>query len=113
MLKLHQPTISNDSVKKAIEILASECFGALNLANTLGGLQTEEWQILHNNSWKDIVDDGKSRGLDFDSMKCAVTKTPLMRSARIQFALGQITDVESNTIFRKYVKLNGVWPEKQ
>lgn len=111
MLKLDTPTISNNGLKKAIELLASECFGALSIANSLGGCQTEEWQILHNNPWKDIVDEGKNRGFDFESMKCAVTKTPLMRSARIQFILGQITEAESKNIFRKYVKTNGVWPE--
>ena len=70
---------------------------------------TEEWEILHNNSWKDIVKEGQDRGLDFSTMKCAVTETPLDWSASFQYALGNITDSERRIRFRKEVKTDGEW----
>jgi hypothetical protein len=81
------------------------------MCNILGGVQTPEWKILHNNTWKDIVEEGLSLGLDFTKMKCAVSDSKVSDSATIQFALGKISDAERKTIFYKYIKNgDGNWP---
>lgn len=104
-------TFKKEDIKKAIEILASECYGAMSMCNMIGGIQSPEWEILHNNTWTDIVNEGISHGLDFDKMTCAVSDSKVSDSATIQFALGKISDVERRQIFYKYIKNgDGKWP---
>ena len=102
---------TEEAVKKAIEIIGAECLGALQMCNALAGRQTLEWELIFNNTWAEIVAEGKANGLDFDTMKCAVTDTPLMWSGNIQYALGMITDQERRSMFQKHVKVNGEWPD--
>lgn len=104
---------TKEDVQKAIEIIGSECFGALQMCNAIGGRRTPEWELVHNNTWAEVVAEGKSIGLDFDTMKCAVTHTPLMWSGYIQEALGLITSNERHSMFYKYVKNSddGAWPD--
>lgn len=114
MIKL-DPVIqqaSGEDVQKAVQIIASECFGAMRIANAMGGVQTVPWQIVHNNSWADIVAEAKARGLKFEEMKCAVTDTPLTRSATYQYAAGLISDADRKRIFWASVKKTGTWPEE-
>ena len=81
------------------------------MCNALGGVQTSEWKILHNNSWEDIVNEGLSLGLDFDNMTCSCSDSKVSDSATIQYALGKITNEERKAIFIKYVKRgDGNWP---
>ena len=104
---------SKEDVKKAIEIIGAECFGALQMCNVIGGMRTPEWELIHNNSWSDIIMEGKKVGLDFDTMKCSVTDTPLMWSGYIQEALGLISIQERRIMYNKYMKNSddGAWPD--
>lgn len=78
-------TFSVESLTKAVTILGSECFGAMRFANSLGGIQSDEWKILHNNKWEDILTEAKSAGINLEDLKCAVTNTPLL--GPLQFAM--------------------------
>lgn len=104
-------SFSKDALTKAVCILGAECFGALSMANAMGGMQTEEWQILHNNTWFDIVSEAKASGIDFSKLECAVTKTPLLWSATIRYALGEITNPKRQRIFWRDVKTVGQWQD--
>lgn len=104
-------TFKTSDVKKAIELIGAECLGALQVCNALSGTTSPEWRIVHGEKWSVIVEEGKKRGLNFSSMKCAVTDTPLLWSGNIQCALGLITDSERKLMFCKHVKVNGKWPE--
>ncbi len=104
---------NREDLKKAVEILGAECYRAMSLANALGGMRAPEWDILHNNKWADIVVAAQEAGLDFNNMKCAVTESPLMDSLTIQYALGQITDLQRKQGFNKYIRCgNGKWPNR-
>ena len=106
-----KPEYSTEAIKKAVEIISSECAGAMAFANALGGAQTEEWEIIHNNKKADIVAAARERGLDFTTMKCAVSGTPLLSSAYFQHADGKITDAERHKRFSTEVKKDGKWKE--
>ncbi len=110
-LKSAPTKFTKADITKAVEILGAECFGALQLANQLVGGQTPEWEILNNNSWQDIVQEAIARGIDLKSLRCAVTKSPIMWSATIRFALGEITVEERHRIFYRDVKSNGAWTD--
>lgn len=112
-LRLIDQPFNLEALRKAVEILGAECFGALRMCNALGGSQMPEWEILHNHSWHDIVAAAQIAGMPFESMNCAVTGTPLLDSATIQYAMGNITDMERSRIFNHHVKCgDGVWPPR-
>lgn len=99
-------------LQKAIEIIGAECFGALSACNIMTSNSSPVWDIIHSASWAEIVAEGQARKLDFHTMECAVTKSPLLWSATIQYALGHITEKERTFIFYKYVKGgDGSWPD--
>lgn len=103
-------TFSKEEITKAVTILGAECFGALSLCNSLGGIQSAEWEILRNNKWADIVSEAKNAGINFENLKCAVTETPLLWSATIRYALGEITDIQRREIFHRDIKIGkGKW----
>lgn len=106
MLKQNYKT---EDVKKALEILGAECFGAMGVCNSLGGEQSPEWEILNANSWNDIVKEALERQIDLSTLKCAVTNTPLLASATIQYALGNITEKQRKARFFHEVKETGKW----
>ena len=61
------------ALKKAIQLLISECFGAMNIANALGGSQTPEWEVIHGgNKVSEIFAEAKKRGMDLKGLKAAV-----------------------------------------
>lgn len=103
------PVISDDDVRKAVEIICAECFGAMSFVNAIGGMQTTEWQIIHNNTWAEVYAEAKRRNLPFEEMKCAVTDTPLTHSATFQYMAGNITKEEKSRRFYAEVKTNGKW----
>lgn len=100
----------DNAVREAVEILAAECYGALQVANSIGGSLTPAWEILRACTWANIVQEATKRGFDFSTMTCAVTGTPLLQSANIQFASGKISDAERHRIFQTSVKVTGKWP---
>lgn len=115
MLKLNKapkPTYTDKDLEEAVCLLASECYGAMRFCNSLGGDQSAAWQILHNNTEAEVMADVKTRNISLTELKCAVSGTPVLWSAYIRHALGEITEDERRRIFRKYVKNGeGNWPD--
>lgn len=69
----------NDGVlMKAIELRISECFGAMNIANALGGSGSPEWDLVRKHRLPEMVADALDRGLPVKELKAAVTGTPFI-----------------------------------
>lgn len=64
----------------AIELLISECFGAMNIANALGGIETKPWKIVRSSSLVELVKEAVNRKINLKELKSAVDKTPFMES---------------------------------
>ena len=65
--------VTDDNLKEAISILCSPVFGALNMANAFAGDQTGPWLIIRNvKPIQKIFVEAKERGLDLDTLECAV-----------------------------------------
>lgn len=98
-------------MKKAVEIISAECFGAMSVANLLNGRDpTPEWEIVHNNSWVDIVKEAKDMGVDTDSLNCAVTDTPVINSATYLYACGKMSDEGRKLKFNADIRMGeGKW----
>jgi hypothetical protein len=63
--------IRSSSLVEAIQIICSPVFGSLNVANAIGGAQTDDWQIIREFTPAEIVDEIINRGLDIGDVKAA------------------------------------------
>lgn len=73
MLTLTTSTeIDDATLQKAIELRISECFGALNIANALGGHQSLEWQVVRAFTPRELFDEARARKLPLETFKGAV-----------------------------------------
>lgn len=70
--------ITDQNLKDAIAIRCSPCFGALNVANALGGSETTEWALIRTFSAVAIVKEIEARGIDITALPCAVEKDTLV-----------------------------------
>lgn len=101
--------VSNDSeIVDAISLMASEAFGAMRLMNALAGKDDGKWRLAHNYSLKELIDEAEKREIDFAEIKCAVTKTPLWKSAYYQHASGEIDEREVRKRIREMQNV-GSW----
>jgi len=78
--------VSDSALLKAIELRCSECFPAMNLCNSLGGLQTIEWKVVRAFTLVDMVREARKRGLDLSDRKATVgdhllTERPIYQEA--------------------------------
>ena len=72
--------VSDAELLHAIELRCSECFGAMNFANALGGSETTEWKLVREYSFLVMVDEAIKRGLDVMGVKSAVDKRPIQET---------------------------------
>jgi len=63
IVRVVEPT--NGDVIEAIRIRTSECFGALNIANALGGEETASWYLIHHYTLEQLKEEAQRRGLVF------------------------------------------------
>jgi len=90
MLELTETTpITDKDLRKAIEILISECFPAMNIANAIAGAQTTEWKILRSFTARQLFDEAVSRGLPLQTFVGAVGDRPIAMSHMYQAWLGK------------------------
>lgn len=69
--------VSDADLLHAIELRCSECFGAMNFANALGGSKSVPWELVRTYSFLDLVDKAIERGLDVMGIKAAVDHRPI------------------------------------
>jgi len=69
---------SNEELLEAIKIRFSAVFGALNMANSFGGYQSNVWRIVRKYSPQELLDEADARKLDLSDVQCAVEGGPLV-----------------------------------
>lgn len=70
--------VSDKDLQKAIELRISECYGAMSIANALGGSRSIPWDLARNHRLPELVADALDRGLDLKSFRASVDETPFM-----------------------------------
>jgi hypothetical protein len=63
--------VRDDDLIQAIAIRCSPVFGALSMANALGGARTDAWRAVREFTLVQLVDDALTRGLDLTALKAA------------------------------------------
>ena len=76
--------ISDDDLIRAISLIISDCFTALNLANAMGGHQSTPWKIVRQFTPREMFDEAKARGIDLESIIGAVAGPPMTKSPLYQ-----------------------------
>ena len=82
--------MTDAELKSAIALRCSKVFPALNIANSFGGSETVEWQIVRTFSLIDIVREVKARKLDLSGLNCVVEGGPVLDSALYKLALAKM-----------------------
>lgn len=59
----------------AVQTMFSECYGAMRIANYIGGQQTPKWELLHAFDRAEIMSEVEDRKLDITKLTTAVGKT--------------------------------------
>jgi len=72
--------VDNQDLIKAIELRASECFPAMNIANALGGSETIAWRLVRSSSLSELIEEAISRKIELKEIKSAVDKKPLLET---------------------------------
>ncbi len=98
-LKVEYP-ITDADVKEAISLKCANCYGALNMANAMGGADSVPWKLCRLYPLKDLLDDASRRGIDLTSLKAAVDGTPVTESLYYKRAAGVMTEQEFQAAFR-------------
>jgi hypothetical protein len=65
--------VSNGMLRKAIELRISSCFPAMNIANSLGGSPSPEWDLVRKYGLDELVADALDRGMPVAEFRAAVT----------------------------------------
>lgn len=78
--------VSDQILKEAIELRLNECWPAMNVCNALAGAQTEEWRVVREFTFVELLDEAKARKMPYLSFvgsvdKRKLTDTPIWRSA--------------------------------
>jgi hypothetical protein len=72
--------ISDADLRKAICLKLSECFGAMNIANAIGGTPSVAWTVARQHRLAELVADALDRGLPVGEFRAAVDNTPFMET---------------------------------
>lgn len=77
---------STESIVAAISLLCSPVFGALNVANALGGARSDTWILAREHELDRLIDEAVRRGADLSEVRAAccdvlVVDTPPFRGA--------------------------------
>lgn len=70
--------VKTSTIIKAIELRISECFGAMLMANALGGRPSPEWDLVRRVGLDELVADALDRKVDVRQIRAAVDKTAFM-----------------------------------
>ena len=63
---------SQKDVERALELIFSECYPAMRIANALGGSQDNPWKLIHSFSLDQIFAEAKRMEIDLRSIKPAI-----------------------------------------
>ncbi len=93
--------LRDDDLLKAISLLCSPVFGALSMANALGGGVTDAWRAVREHPLSRLVDEAIDRGLDLTSLKASccdvlVLDTPPLAGAFMSASALLITSNRSS-----------------
>jgi hypothetical protein len=72
--------VKDSDLVQAIRLGISKCFGAMSIANTLGGSPSIPWDLVRKHGLAELVADALDRGIDVKSIKAAVDETPFMET---------------------------------
>ena len=72
--------VSNEVLRKAIELKCSAFYTAMSVANALGGSKSNDWIIARSNSLVDLIEEANRRNLDMSEWKTAVDSINLCDS---------------------------------
>jgi hypothetical protein len=64
--------VSNALLRKATELRMSDCYGAMSIANVLGGSPSHEWDLARKYRLADLVAEALDRGLPVGEFRSAV-----------------------------------------
>lgn len=78
-MTITQP-VSDKHLLEAISLRISGCFGAMSVANALGGSPSVPWALARKHGLDELVADALDRGLDVRGIKAAVDGTPFMET---------------------------------
>lgn len=70
--------VSNDVLKKAVELRMSDVFPSMNVANAIGGTQTDAWRLCRQESLAELIAESLDRGLPVSEFRCEVTDKKFM-----------------------------------
>lgn len=87
MLMLAQPLASSDLLE-AIALMCSPVFGALHMANALGGAQTAAWSAVRSFSLAQLIDEAVQRGLDLFDLPAACVDAKVVDTPPFWGAVG-------------------------
>lgn len=98
-------------LRSAIELKCSECYGALSMANALGGSPSADWLCARAHKLADLVAEVRQRKLDMADWKAAVDNKTLCDTPAYCRAIKEIHEVEQHgaTLTDKGWYLDGVF----
>lgn len=71
MMEVKRP-VTDAVLREAIEIRISECFGAMSIANAIGGREDDVWRLIRQVSLVEMIAEALDRGLPVREFKTAV-----------------------------------------
>lgn len=80
--------VTVEDLARAIELACSPVLGALNMANAIGGLQTDAWRLVREFSLVQLIDEAISRDVDLASIKAACCDVPVVDTPPFRAAVG-------------------------
>lgn len=80
-------SVATEHVVEAIAILCSPVFGALNMANALGGAQTDVWRLVRDFTLAQLIDEAAERGAVLDGVHAACCDVPVLDTPPFHGAL--------------------------
>jgi hypothetical protein len=96
-----QQNITNEDVLEAISLKCSTCYGAMSIANRVGGTPTVAWQLCHTYPLAQIIQEAQERGLALDSVRVAVGDELVQDSMYWKLAMKLVTEEEFQKLFRQ------------
>jgi hypothetical protein len=94
-------TPKQEAVREAIRLKSANCWGALSMANALGGSKTEAWDLAHTYPLKDLIAHARENNILTADLKAAVDETPVEQSLYFRRATGELTEDEFKRLFRE------------
>lgn len=64
--------VDNGTLRKAIELRMNDCFPAMNIANSMGGTQSDAWQLVRTFGFDELVAEALDRGLSITEFRSSV-----------------------------------------